>query len=290
MKEMTSGRNMFLIDKVIKQALKEDIGNGDITTALLIPENHSTSAQIVAKGEFVVAGLPFAKRVFEIVDNSVKFQSLLNEGSPVKPGKIIAKIRGNTRSILLAERTALNIFQRTSGIATLTNQYVSTVKGLKSRIADTRKTAPVLRFFDKYAVKAGGGHNHRYGLFDGILIKDNHIEVAGGVKRAVTKARSSAHQLLKIEVEVKNMTEVKEALSAGADVIMLDNMTVDKMKKAVMAIRMKCPDTLIEASGNVDLGNVRKIAETGVDIISVGSLTHSVSAADVSLKFKSGKR
>ncbi len=283
-------RNSLLIDRVIKQALKEDIGSGDITTSLLIPENHSTSAQLVAKGGFVVAGLPFAQRVFELIDKGVQFRSVSHECARVTTGKIIAKIKGNTRSILLAERTALNILQRTSGISTLTNQYVVAVKGLNTRIADTRKTAPGLRFFDKYAVRAGGGHNHRYGLFDGILIKDNHIEVAGGVKKAVNKARLSSHHLLKIEVEVKNLSEVKDALAAGADVIMLDNMLLDKMKKAVSVIRKNKPGVIIEASGNVDLGNIRNIAETGVDIISVGSLTHSVSAADISLKFKSGKR
>ena len=290
MEELNLERNSLLTDKVIKQALKEDIGNGDVTTSLLIPENHSTSAQLVAKGEFVVAGLPFAQRVFELIDKGVQFRIVSHECASVTPGKIIANIKGNTKSILLAERTALNLLQRTSGIATLTNQYVKAVTGLNTRIADTRKTVPGLRFFDKYAVRAGGGHNHRYGLFDGILIKDNHIEVAGGVKKAVNKARLMAHHLLKIEVEVKNLSEVKEALVAGADVIMLDNMPLDKMKKAVSVIRSDKPDIVIEASGNVDLGNVRNIAETGVDIISVGSLTHSVSAADISLKFKSGKR
>ena len=290
MEELNLERNSLLTDKVIKQALKEDIGNGDVTTSLLIPENHSTSAQLVAKGEFVVAGLPFAQRVFELIDKGVQFRIVSHECACVTPGKIIANIKGNTKSILLAERTALNLLQRTSGIATLTNQYVKAVTGLNTRIADTRKTVPGLRFFDKYAVRAGGGHNHRYGLFDGILIKDNHIEVAGGVKKAVNKARLMAHHLLKIEVEVKNLSEVKEALAAGADVIMLDNMPLDKMKKAVSVIRNHKSGVVIEASGNVDLGNVRNIAETGVDIISVGSLTHSVSAADISLKFKSGKR
>lgn len=276
----------ILIDKILKIALKEDIGNGDVTSSLLISENQKTKAQLIAKGDFIIAGLSFAQRVFQLIDSGVKFKANQKEGSNVKSGSIIAGIEGNARSILMAERTALNLLQRTSGIASLTGKYVWAVKGLKVKIADTRKTAPGLRYFDKYAVKAGGGHNHRFGLFDGVLIKDNHIEAAGGVGKAVRLARSRAHHLLMVEVEVKNISEVKEALAAGADVIMLDNMPEGRMKKAVGIIRTKKPDTIIEASGNIKLDNVRRVAEAGVDIISIGTLTHSAPAADISLKFR----
>ncbi len=273
------------IDGFLLRAISEDVGNGDVTTSALIPENHMTDAELVAKADFVVAGLPFFQRVFGLVDSSVKLKMLKKDGSAVKSGTIISRIKGNTRSILIAERTALNILQRTSGIATLTNQFVKAVKGLDVSIADTRKTAPGLRSFDKYGVKAGGGRNHRYGLFDGILIKDNHIAAVGGVGKAVKKARAGAHHLLKIEVEVKSLSEVKEALSAGADVIMLDNMSVEMMKRAVEVIRSKSREVLIEASGNMNLENVRAVAGTGIDLISIGALTHSASAADISLKF-----
>ncbi len=275
------------IDRVLLRAIAEDVGNGDVTTSALIPENHTTAAELVAKEDFVVAGLPFFKRVFGLIDSSVKLTIRKKDGSAVKSGTVIAGIRGNTRSILIAERTALNILQRTSGIATLTSQFVKSVKGLDVRIVDTRKTAPGLRYFDKYGVKAGGGHNHRYGLFDGVLIKDNHIDAVGGVGKAVKKARSGAHHLLKIEVEVKNLSEVKEALTAGADIIMLDNMSVKMMQKAVEVIRSKTNEVLIEASGNMNLDKVREVAGTGIDLISIGALTHSVSAADISLKFGS---
>jgi len=282
--------NWILIDRILRNALQEDIGNGDVTTSLLIPENQTSKSVLTAKGHFIVAGLPYAQRVFQLVDNEVAFHILHKESSPARPGTVIAEISGSTRSILLAERTALNLLQRMCGIATLTHQFVKAVGGLKVKIADTRKTVPGLRFFDKYAVRAGGGHNHRYGLYDGILIKDNHIEAVGGVGRAVKAARSKAHHLLKVEVEVNTLSGIKEALSAGADVIMLDNMAEDKMKKAVNAIRTKRPEVLIEASGNINLENVRRVAETGVDLISIGALTHSAPAADISLGFSLKRR
>lgn len=280
--------NMFShIDKTLINALKEDLGSGDVTTAALIPIDHVSEALLIAKGDIVLAGLPVAERVFQLVDNSLKFRALKKEGSLVRKGSIIARIKGKTASLLIAERTALNILQRMSGIATLTNEYIKAVRGVKVDITDTRKTAPGLRFFDKYAVSMGGGRNHRYGLYDGVLIKDNHIAAAGGVGKAVKMARLKAHHLLKIEVEVRNIAEVSEALSAGADVIMLDNMDVKLMKKAVGIIRLKNPDALIEASGNMNLGNIREVAETGVDLISVGALTHSAPAADLSLQIRS---
>jgi nicotinate-nucleotide pyrophosphorylase (carboxylating) len=279
-----NGLNFLSIDNILLNALREDIGNGDITTSSLIAEKHISKAGIIAKGDFMLAGLPFAERTFQLIDKNIKFKIFKKDGRHVKTRDVIAKISGNTRSILMAERTALNLLQRLSGTATLTSKYVQRVKGLKVKIADTRKTPPGLRYFDKYAVRTGGGHNHRYGLFDGVLIKDNHIAAAGGVGKAVKLARSKAHHLLKIEAEVKNIREVKEALSAGADVIMLDNMPVKEMKKAVSIIRHKAHDVLIEASGNITLENVRSIAETGVDLISVGALTHSAPAADISMK------
>ncbi len=273
------------IDEILLRAINEDVANGDVTTSALIPETHTTDAELVAKADFVVAGLPFFQRTFGLVDSSVKLNILKKEGSAVKSGTVIAGIKGNTRSILITERTALNLLQRISGIATLTNQFVKAVKGLDIRIADTRKTAPGLRYFDKYGVKSGGGHNHRYGLYDGVLIKDNHIAAVGGVGKAVKKARAGVHHLLKIEVEVKSLSEVIEALNAGADVIMLDNMSVEMMKRAVEVIRSKDNEVLIEASGNMSIDNVRSVAETGIDLISIGALTHSASAADISLKF-----
>jgi nicotinate-nucleotide pyrophosphorylase (carboxylating) len=281
--------NFNPIDKILLNALHEDIGNGDITTSAIIPEGHISTAEMIAKEALVLAGLPFAERTFQLIDGSVKFRSLKKDGSRVKARTVVAKISGRTASLLKAERVALNVLQRCSGIATLTNKYVGQIKGTQVKITDTRKTAPGLRLFDKYAVRTGGGHNHRYGLFDGVLIKDNHIVAAGGVGKAVRLARSKAQHLLKVEVEVKNIREVKEALSAGADVIMLDNMNVDMMKKAVNIIRRKSTEVSIEASGNVTLENVRSIAETGVDIISVGSLTHSAPAADISMNIVTGK-
>ncbi len=274
----------MLFDEVLINALREDIGSGDITTSSLIPEEHLSEALLIAGGDLILAGLPFAGRVFHLVDNSVKFSILKKEGSRAKAGSVIAKVRGKTASLLMAERTALNILQRSSGIATAANAYVKAVKGFNVKIADTRKTAPGLRYFDKYAVRMGGGWNHRFGLFDGVLIKDNHIAAVGGVSKAVRLARSNVHHLLKVEVEVKKMSEVKEAAKAGADVIMLDNMSPDMMKKAVALIRERRSDVVIEASGNITLKNVRKVAETGVDIISIGALTHSAGAADVSME------
>ncbi len=273
------------IDSLLRRALAEDLGPGDITTSLLIREGHTSRAVLVAKDDFILAGLPFAERLFRLADSGVRFTSLKKEGSRVKKGSAVARVSGGTAGLLAAERTALNLLQRLSGIATLTDSYVKAVKGLGVKITDTRKTAPGLRFFDKYAVRAGGGDNHRFGLFDGVLIKDNHIAAAGGTARAVRLARSRVPHLFKIEVEVKNLTEVKEALSAGADVIMLDNMPVEKVKKAVAVIRSSDPGILIEASGGISPGNVRSIAEAGVDMISVGALTHSAPAADISMKF-----
>ncbi|HKZ56721.1 MAG TPA: carboxylating nicotinate-nucleotide diphosphorylase [Thermodesulfovibrionales bacterium] len=265
---------------IIYSALEEDIGQGDVTTNLLIPEDRKSKAYCIAKENFVLAGLPFVREVFMILDHSILFKTLYNDGSKVKKGNIIAEISGKTCVILKGERVSLNILQRLSGIATLTNRYVEKTRGLKAKIVDTRKTTPCHRFMEKYAVKVGGGYNHRFGLFDGILIKDNHIKTLGSIKKAVREAKKG-HHLFKIEVEVKNLKELKEAIESGADIIMLDNMSVRDMKEAVKIAKGR---VMLEASGNISLENVREVAETGVDLISVGALTHSAPAVDISLK------
>lgn len=271
-------------DAMIKNALREDIGRGDITTESIIPAHHLSSASLSAKEGFILAGLPFAERTFHLVDRGIKFRSLKREGSRVKRGEMLATVRGKTKSILMAERVMLNILQRMSGIATLTDNYVRQVRGYKARIVDTRKTVPGLRYFDKYAVRVGGGENHRFGLYDAILIKDNHIEAAGGISRAVKLARTKSGGEIRIEVETGTLAEVREALSSETDIIMLDNMPLERIQKAVKLIRKNNKAVTIEASGNVSLSNVRAIAQTGVDMISVGALTHSVRAADISLR------
>lgn len=264
-------------------ALEEDIGNGDITTALLIPEDHDSRALIMAKGNFVVAGLPFVKEVFEILDAGVKISVFISDGSKAAKGDVIAEINGRTKTLLSGERVSLNIMQRLSGIATMANTFVEKVNGLNAKIVDTRKTTPGLRFMEKYAVRMGGGSNHRFGLFDGILIKDNHIEAVGSITEAMRLAKKGRH-LAKVEVEVENLNDMQEAMETGADIIMLDNMSVPAMKEAVKIVREKSKDIILEASGNVSLENVREIAETGVDLISIGALTHSATAADISMK------
>ncbi len=284
-KPSISGNSWIYVDNFLLNALDEDIGNGDVTTSALISPKHVSDTALISKGEFIIAGLTYAERIFHLVDKGLKFKALKKEGDRVRNGSIIARIKGNTASLLLAERTALNLLQRISGIATITNQYVVAVKGLGTKIADTRKTAPGLRYFDKYAVRTGGGSNHRYGLFDGILIKDNHISAVGSIGKAVKLVRSNNHHLLKIEVETRNLSDVRGALNAGADVIMLDNMTLEKIKKSVDLIKSRKNSVIIEVSGNMNLGNVRKIAETGVDMISVGAITHSAAAADISMMF-----
>lgn len=273
-------RMPFSIINFIRLALEEDIGSGDITSTLLIPDEQSSKALLIAKASFIVAGLPFVQETFRILDPGVDVRIFFKDGSRVRRNDIIAEIKGNTRTILSCERVSLNILQRLSGVATLTNAFVEKVKDLHVRVVDTRKTTPCMRFMEKYAVKIGGGGNHRTGLYDGILIKDNHIEAAGSIKNAVNAARKAGH-LLKIEVEVENINDLKEALKAGADIVMLDNMTVEEMTEAVKMAKGKA---VIEASGNVNMNNVRSIAETGVNMISIGAITHSAPAADISMK------
>jgi nicotinate-nucleotide pyrophosphorylase (carboxylating) len=269
--------------RLIRQALAEDTGGGDITTKAIIPSDHMSEAEFVAKGSFVVAGLPFVAEVFSAVDGTVKFEPLVEEGAKVRKSDVIARLRGNTASLLEGERVALNIFQRLCGIATLTSRFVRKVEDIDCTILDTRKTSPGMRFMEKYAVRVGGGTNHRLGLYDGILVKDNHVRAAGGIGKAVKLAKKIKKRGRPVEVEATTIAEVKEALEAGADIIMLDNMPIKEMKKAVRFAKGKAK---LEASGNVTLKNVREIAETGVDFISVGALTHSAPAADISLRFK----
>jgi nicotinate-nucleotide pyrophosphorylase (carboxylating) len=268
------------IKNLIRLALEEDIGGGDITSSLLIPDEARTTAMFVAKGSFIIAGLPFAEEVFRAIEKDIYFRTLVEEGARVKKGAVLAEIKGRTKTLLSGERVSLNILQHLSGIATTTNAFVNEVKGLKAKIVDTRKTLPGLRYLEKYAVRTGGGGNHRFGLYDGILIKDNHIEAVGSIRKAIEMSKEGYH-LLKIEVEVENLKDFKDALDAEADIIMLDNMTVKDMKEAV---KMNKGRSLLEASGNVSLDNVRKIAETGVDLISIGAITHSAPAADISMK------
>lgn len=274
---------MEAVRKIIRRALEEDIRSGDVTTSSALTGSEAGLATALAKEDLVVAGMYVFREVFRVRDGGLIFETGLIDGAWAPRGTVLATVSGSLTSILTAERVALNLFQRMCGIATLTKQFVDAVAGTKARILDTRKTIPGLRILDKYSVRAGGGRNHRYGLYDGVLIKDNHIEAAGGIFEAVRRVRGQAPLMVKIEVEVKDLAEVEEALAAGADVIMLDNMPVHGMKQAVQLIGGKA---LVEASGNVTLATVRAIAETGVDLISAGMLTHSVRAADISLKVK----
>lgn len=274
------------IRQFIEKAIEEDLGTGDITSELLIPSERKATAMVVAKCDAVLAGMPFALEAFDIIDKDIKTNVFASEGAKVRKGDIIAEINGPARSILAGERVFLNILQRLSGVATLTNKFVMAVRGTKTKILDTRKTQPCMRAMEKYAVSMGGGRNHRFGLYDAILIKDNHIEAVGSIKEAVKRAKGGRH-LSKIEVEVENLKEFREALKAGADVVMLDNMPVSEMKKAV---ELREGNVLLEASGNVTLENVREIAETGVDFISIGALTHSAPSADISLKIINRKK
>jgi nicotinate-nucleotide pyrophosphorylase (carboxylating) len=266
--------------ELIRHALEEDIGHGDITTSLIVPPENTSRALYIAKGSFVLAGIPFAREVFSILDPETTFTAFYHDGAKVSRGDVLGEVSGKTRILLAGERVSLNLLQRLSGIATLTSEFVDRVRGTKARIVDTRKTTPGLRFMEKYAVKMGGGLNHRFGLFDGILIKDNHIEEIGSITEAISKAKAG-HHLAKIEVEVENLKDLLEAIEAGADIIMLDNMPPDAMAEAV---KLAGGRVTIEASGNMNLSNVKEVAEAGVDLISVGALTHSAIAADISMK------
>jgi len=270
----------YLVKEMIRIAIQEDLGHSDVTSLLIVPEDITVNARIIAKEDFILAGIPFVREVFSCMGSSADIRFSSEDGRNVKKSDIIADIAGNARDILACERIALNILQRVSGIATLTNSYVERVLGLPVRITDTRKTTPGMRTLEKYGVRVGGGLNHRFGLYDGVLIKDNHIKVSGGIRKAVELAKM-AHHLMKIEVEVKDTDELKEALDAGADIIMLDNMSLSGMREAVEIVQGR---VFLEASGNISLENVREVAETGVDIISIGALTHSARSVDISMK------
>jgi nicotinate-nucleotide pyrophosphorylase (carboxylating) len=275
------------LDKIINLALAEDIRYGDITSQALIPNDLSGKASLLVKEKGVLAGIDVAQRVFQRVDPLLEVEILIKDGSVVKPGDNAGKISGRVISILKAERTALNFLQRLSGIASLTAQYVAKTKGTDARIYDTRKTTPGLRRLEKYAVRTGGGQNHRMNLGDAVLIKDNHINVlrATGmnIEEIVAKARRNAPAGMAIEVEATNISEAREALQAGADIIMLDNMDIDDIARAV---KMAAGRAKIEASGGITLKNVRRIALTGVDMISIGALTHSYKSLDISLELE----
>ena len=273
----------LLLEEIIRRALAEDIGHGDITTEVTVDPEVEGKAIIVAKEDLVLCGIDVFLEVFLTLDPSIDFSCEFMDGESIANGNIIAELAGPLATLLTGERVALNLLQRMSGIATLTSKYVKAVSGTKAWILDTRKTTPGLRVLEKYAVTVGGGHNHRFGLSDGILIKDNHIAAAGGIKKAVESARYLAPHTLKIEVECSTIAQVKEALAVGADIIMLDNMDNKTMKAAVKTIAGKA---LVEASGNMSLERVAAVAQTGVDFISVGALTHSAPAIDISMRVK----
>lgn len=272
--------NWLIVDEIIKDALKEDGVYGDISTNSILSENSTCSVELIAKENGVVAGLSVFKRVFDLLGN-VEVEFTVKDGENIENKQVIGIIKGNTRNVLTGERIALNFLQRMSGIATITSKMVEKIEGTKAKLLDTRKTTPNLRIVEKYSVKVGGGCNHRFSLSDGVMLKDNHIQAAGGIKEAVKLAKENTSFVRKIEVEVENIDQVKEALEAGTDIIMLDNMSIEDMKEAVRIIDSKA---ITEASGNVSIDRIRSIAEAGVDYISCGALTHSVKALDISMK------
>jgi nicotinate-nucleotide pyrophosphorylase (carboxylating) len=268
---------------LIKIALKEDIGSGDITTDNLVDPDLEGKGVIVAKEPFVIAGLDVAGQVFKYLNAGVIFIPVYSDGDFVKQGETVASVEGNLRALLSGERTALNFLQRLSGIATCVRSYVDELKNKRVRLVDTRKTTPGWRVLEKYAVRVGGAHNHRMGLYDGVLIKDNHIAACGGIQKAVDRIRTRVSHLVKIEVEVSTLDQVKDALKAGAEVIMLDNMSMEQIKEAVAFINKKA---LVEVSGNVTKSGLNSLADAGVDIISVGALTHSAGCVDMSMRIE----
>ena len=278
MDKITMKMNM---DHLILMALKEDISSEDITTNSVMREYKKGTAQLICKQDGIIAGLPVFERTFHLIDEKTEVKFYAKDGDSVKKGEILAEVTGDIRVILSGERTALNFLQRMSGIATYTNNVVKLLEGSNIKLLDTRKTTPNMRIFEKYAVKIGGGNNHRYNLSDGILLKDNHIGAAGGVKNAIKMAKEYAPFVRKIEVEVENLQMMKEALEAGADIIMLDNMTPEMIKEAVKMAEGKA---VTECSGNITKENIKNVIETGVDYISSGALTHSAPILDVSLK------
>jgi len=270
------------LEAIIEAALREDMPEGDITSESIIPAAAVSEAVFLAKEDGILAGLQVARRVFERIDPAVEFSERLEDGAAFKKSDILARLKGPTVALLKGERTALNFLQRLSGVATATRRFVDAVAGTKAKILDTRKTTPGLRLLEKYAVKMGGGTNHRLSLSDMVLIKDNHLRHVGSVAEAVRRARAAVKPGLRIEVEASDLAQVRDALAAGADMIMLDNMLIETMREAVTIVAGRVP---LEASGTVSLERVRAVAETGVDFISVGALTHSARAVDISLEF-----
>lgn len=275
--------NQFYVDNLIKEAISEDINYIDVSADYLIPEEQRNDSYFVAKADGVLCGLDIAMRVFTLLDDTFTYTAHKNDGDEVKAGDLIVEFNGKTACLLKGERTALNIIQHMSGIATATNKAVKLCEGTNASVTDTRKTLPGLRALQKYAVVCGGGKNHRFNLSDGAMLKDNHIDAGGGITNAVKILRSKLGHMVKIEVETRNFDEVKEAVEAGADIIMLDNMNNEQMTECVKFIDGRAKT---EASGNITLDNIASVAKTGVDIISLGALTHSVKAFDISMKMR----
>lgn len=270
-------------DAVISIALKEDMPDGDVTSDNVVPPDSVSQAVFLAKQDGVLAGLPVAARVFEMLDPEVHFASIYSDGASLSAGSRLATVQGNSTALLKGERTALNFLQRLSGIATLTRRFVRALEGTSAKLLDTRKTTPGLRILEKYAVKMGGGQNHRQNLSDMVMLKDNHIRLVGSISEAVRRAKQNVPPHIKIEVETTNLEQVREAVVSGADMVMLDNMSLEHMRRAVGWVKGRVP---LEVSGNVSLDNIRDIAELGVDYISVGSLTHSYRSMDISMDFE----
>ncbi len=274
--------NPLILDPILRRALEEDIGTGDVTTLATIEPGTQASAELVAKEDFVLAGIDVARRVFLLLAEDTAFEKLMSDGQSVKRGDVLAWIKGDAAVLLQGERVALNLLQRMSGVATLTAAFVREVAGTRAVVVDTRKTTPGLRVLEKYAVRMGGGGNHRMALYDAVLIKENHVAAAGGITAAVRRAQQRVPHTQKIEVEVRNQEEVAEALAAGADILLLDNMSLDELSAAVELVGDRA---ITEASGGVSLETARDIAETGVRLVSVGALTHSYRAVDISMLF-----
>lgn len=273
----------FYIDELIKKAITEDINYIDVSSAYLFGDDDRTEAYFVSKADGVLCGIEVALRVFSLLDNTLEYKLYKHDGDEIKTGDLIAEFSGKTLKLLEGERTALNLLQHMSGVASMTNAAVKAIEGTNSTIADTRKTLPGLRAIQKYAVTCGGGHNHRYNLSDAAMLKDNHIDAGGGITKTVKALRAKIGHTVKIEVETRTLDEVREAVEAGADIIMLDNMSLETMQEAVNIIDGKA---LTEASGNVTLENIKTVAEAGVNIISMGAITHSVKAFDISMRIK----
>jgi nicotinate-nucleotide pyrophosphorylase (carboxylating) len=288
---MLNPLDLFVAGEIVNRALDEDVGRGDVTSRSILRSGLNARGGFIAKQDLVLAGLEVADLVFGWFDEYIQIESTVADGDEIKSGKIFARVIGDAQMLLSAERVALNFLQHLSGVATVTRQYVQAVAGTRAKIVDTRKTTPGLRMLEKYAVSVGGGSNHRMGLDDGVLIKDNHLAMAGGVIEAVRRAREAAGHLHKIEVEVATLEQVKEALGARADILLLDNMTPETVAQAVQIARERDGEgddrrTLLEASGGINLSNVRQYAEAGVDLISIGALTHSAPSVDISFKIR----